>query len=91
MVGFAMMHGALPFILIAGLIGFLGGLLWVVVSLVLLIRRRFRVPVTDWIPVILLLLLAVPSFIPCEAWEEFIVRVAGLEAGTEDGFQGEET
>jgi hypothetical protein len=77
MVGFAMMHGALPFILIAGFIGLPGGLLWVVVSLVLLIRRKFRVSVTDWIPIILLLLLAVPFFIPYEAWEEFMVRIAG--------------
>jgi hypothetical protein len=46
-----------------------GGFFWPVL--------RFRVSVTDWIPIILLLLLAVPSFIPYEAWEEFIVRVAG--------------
>lgn len=77
MVGFAMAHGALPFILIAGLIGLLGGLLWLTVSLVLLIQRRFRVPLTDWIPIILLLFLAAPFFIPYEAWEEFMVRVAG--------------
>jgi hypothetical protein len=77
MVGFAMMHGALPLILIAGLIGLLGGMLWLVVSLVLLILRKFRVPLTDWIPIILLLLLAVPFFIPYEAWEEFMVRIAG--------------
>ena len=58
MVGFAMMNGALPFIFIAGLIGLVGGLLWLTVSLVLLLRRKFRVSLTDWIPIILLRLLA---------------------------------
>ena len=77
MVGFAMMHGALPFILIPGFIGLPGTLLWVAVSLVLLIRRKFRVPAIDWIPVILSLLLAALLFIPYEAWEEFMVRIAG--------------
>jgi hypothetical protein len=77
MVGFAMMHGALPIVLIAGLIGLLGGLFWLVVSLVLLILKKFRVPRSDWIPIILLLLLAVPIFIPYEDWEEVTVRVAG--------------
>jgi hypothetical protein len=77
MVGFAMMHGALPLLLLAGIVGLLGGLLWVAVSVVLLIRRKFRVPVTDWIPMALLLLLAVPLAIPYETWEEFMVRIAG--------------
>lgn len=77
MVGFAMMHGALPFVLIAGFVGLLGGFLWVVVSLFLLVRWKFRVPLTNWIPLILFLLLAAPFFIPYEAWEEFMVRVAG--------------
>jgi hypothetical protein len=77
MVGFAMMHGAVPFILMAGFIGLPGTLLWVAVSLVLLIRRRFQVPVTDWIPMILLLLLVALLFTPYEAWEEFMVRIAG--------------
>jgi len=77
MVGFAMIHGAMPLILVAGSIGLPGSLLWVVVSLVLLIRRKFRIAVTGWVPRILLLLLAVPLFMPYEAWEEFMVRMAG--------------
>jgi hypothetical protein len=77
MVGFAMAHGALPFILIVGLIGLLGGSLWLVGSLILLVRRRFRVSLGDWIPILLLLFLAVPLFVPYEAWEELIVRIAG--------------
>ena len=77
MVGFAMMHGALPFILIAGFIALPGTLLWVAVSLVLLIRRKFRAPAIDWIPMILVLLLAAMLFTPYEAWEEFMVRIAG--------------
>ncbi|MEQ1354133.1 MAG: ankyrin repeat domain-containing protein [Candidatus Acidiferrum sp.] len=77
MVGFAMAHGALPFILFARLIGLPGSLLWVAVSLVLLIRKRFRVPVADWIPVVLLAFLAMISLIPYETWEELVVRIAG--------------
>ena len=49
----------------------------VAVSLVLLIRRRLRVQVTDWIPIILLPLLVALLFVPYEAWEEFVVRTAG--------------
>ena len=76
-IGFAVMEGALALILIAGFIGLPGSLLWVAVSLVLLIRRKFRVPVTDWLPIVLLLILAVPLFIPYETWEEFTVRIVG--------------
>ena len=77
MVGFAMMHGAVPFILFAGLIGVPGVLFWFAVSFVLLTRRKFRVPLIDWIPLMLSLLLAALIFIPYEAWEEFMVRIAG--------------
>jgi hypothetical protein len=84
MVGFAMLHGALPFVLIAGFTGLLGGLLWVIISVILLVRQKFRVPLTDWIPIILFLLLAAPFFIPYEAWEEFMVRVAGPGAHGSD-------
>ena len=76
MVGFTIMHGALPFILFSGLIGLPGTLLWVAVSLVLLIRRKFRAPAVDWIPLIMSLLLAALLFIPDDAWEEFMVRIA---------------
>ncbi|MDP9339543.1 MAG: ankyrin repeat domain-containing protein [Acidobacteriota bacterium] len=77
MVGFALAHGALPFILVAGLIGLPGSLLWVAVSLVLLIRKRFRVPFADWIPIVLVVLLVMTSLIPYETWEELTVRIAG--------------
>jgi hypothetical protein len=77
MVGFAMMHGAVPFVLFAGLIGVPGVLLWFAVSFVLLARRKFRGPLIDWIPLMLSLLLAALIFIPYEAWEEFAVRIAG--------------
>jgi Ankyrin repeats (3 copies) len=76
MVGFAMAH-VLPAIFIAGLIGLLGTLLWLAVSLVLLIRKRFRLPVIDWIPVILSILLVALVSVPYEAWEELMVRIAG--------------
>jgi Ankyrin repeats (3 copies) len=77
MVGFAMMHGGVPFILIAGLIGLLGGLLWVIASGVMLLRKKFRIPLTDWLPLILLPLIAMLLFIPYETWEELTVRIAG--------------
>jgi Ankyrin repeats (3 copies) len=77
MVGFAMMHGAVPFILVAGLIGLLGGLVWVIAALVLLFRKRFHIPLTDWVPVILLPLVAALLFIPYETWEEVTVQIAG--------------
>jgi hypothetical protein len=77
MVGFAMMHGALPLIGITGFIALPGTLLWAAVSFVLLIHRKFRVPATDWLLLILSPLLAILLFIPYEAWEELMVRVAG--------------
>ena len=77
MVGFAMMHGAAPLILIAGFIGLPGGLLWMLTSLVLLFRRQFRIPPVDWLPMVLLTFLAAMLFVPYETWEEFIVRTAG--------------
>jgi hypothetical protein len=77
MVGFAMAHGALPFVVDAGLIGLLGGSLWAIASLVLLFRKRSRIPLTDWIPLVCLCLLATLLFVPYETWEEVTVRIAG--------------
>jgi hypothetical protein len=77
MIGFAMAHGAVPFISIAGLIGLVGGFLWIVASFVLLIRKRFRIPLTDWIPMALLLVFAALLLIPYQTWEELTVRIAG--------------
>lgn len=77
MVGFAMMHGALPLVLGAGFIGLPCGLLWLIVSVILLIRRRFRVPVRDWVPIISLILLGVLLLLPYGTWEELTVAVAG--------------
>src|SRR5437879_5977308 len=70
MVGFAMAHVAGPLILLAVFIGLPGCLLWMLVSLVLLFRRQFRIPLVDWLPLALLPLLAVMLFIPYETWEE---------------------
>ena len=77
MVGFAMMHGALPLVLGAGFIGLPGGLLWLIVSTVLLSRRRFRVSLQDWVPVFSLVLLGVLLLLPYGAWEELTTAVAG--------------
>jgi hypothetical protein len=77
MVGFAMMHGAVPFFLVAGLIGIPGSMLWIIGSLVLLLRRRFRVPLTHWIPAVGLVTVVVLFFIPYGIWEEITIRAAG--------------
>jgi hypothetical protein len=77
MVGFAMAHGAVPFIAATGLLVVLIGLLWSIVTLPILIRYKFRVPLVDWTPLIFLSLLAVLLAIPYETWEEFSVRIAG--------------
>ena len=76
MIGFAMVH-TMPFMLLAGFIGLVGGLLWMLVSLVLFYRRRFRIPSFDWLPMVLLPLLGVMLFIPYETWEELMVRILG--------------
>lgn len=80
MVGFALMHGAAPLILIAGFIGLPCGLLWMLVSLVLLFRRRFRVPLVDWLPVALLPFMVMMLLVPYETWEELLVRIGGARA-----------
>lgn len=77
MVGFAMAHGALPFIFATGLIGLLSSSLWLIVSLVLLFRNKFRIQLVDWGPLVLLCILAALVFIPYETWEELTVRIAG--------------
>ena len=80
MVGFALAHGAAPLILVAGLVGLPCGLLWMLVSLPLLFRRKFRVPVFDWLPMALLSFLVVTLSIPYETWEELLVRTVGSPA-----------
>ncbi len=76
MIGFAMVH-TMPLMILAGLIGLIGGLVWLLVSLVLIFGRKFRIPAIDWIPIVLLLLLGVMLFTPYETWEELMVRVLG--------------
>ncbi len=77
MVGFALAHGAAPLIAIAGLIGLPGGLLWMLVSLILFFRRKFRVRVFDWLPMVFLSFLIMMLLIPYETWEEFAVWTLG--------------
>ena len=77
MVGFALAHGAAPVFLIAGLIALPGGSVWVIGSLILLLRRRFRIKLIDWAPVIFLPVLAALLCIPYAVWEEFTVAAAG--------------
>jgi hypothetical protein len=76
MVGFAMVH-TMPSLLLAGLIGAVGGLLWMIVSVTLLFRRRFRLPWFDLLPLLLLLLAGAALSIPYETWEEAMVRTLG--------------
>jgi hypothetical protein len=74
-VGFAMAHGALAPIFIVGSIALPGILLWLAVSLVLLMWKKFRL--LDWIPIVLSLLLVALLSVPYETWEELMVRIAG--------------
>lgn len=76
MIGFTMAH-TMPLMLLAGLIGLGGGLLWFLIALVLLYRRRFRVPFFDWLPIVMLVLLGVMISIPYQTWEELMVRSLG--------------
>jgi len=76
MIGFSMAH-TMPLMILAGLIGLGGGLLWFLVSLVWLFRRRFRIPIFDWLPIVLLALLGVMISVPYETWEELMVRSLG--------------
>jgi hypothetical protein len=77
MVGFAMMHGAVPFVLIAGIVALPCSLLWLLISAGLLIRKKFRTPFADWVPIILLVTLFGLLIVPYEMWEEFDIAVAG--------------
>ena len=88
MVGFAVMHGGLPVVLMAGFIALPGTLIWLAVSVVHLIRRKFRVSAADWMPAILLLFLMALLFIPYEAWEELMVRIAGPGSHASDFLDG---
>ena len=80
MVGFGLAHGAAPLMLAAGLVGLPCGLLWMLVSLLFLFRRKFRIPVFDWLPMALLSFLVVTLLIPYETWEELLVRTVGRPA-----------
>jgi len=77
MVGFAMAHGALAPLLIVESVSMLGTLLWLAASFVLLLWKKFRLPVMDWIPIVLSLLLVALISVPYETWEELMVRIAG--------------
>ena len=70
-----MAHGALAPIFIVGSIALPGILLWLAVSLVLLMWKKFRL--LDWIPIVLSLLLVALLSVLYETWEELMVRIAG--------------
>lgn len=84
MVGFALMHGALPFLTIAGLIGLLGGAIWTVASIVFSGWTRKWPTVANGSLVGLFLVLVTFLFIPYAEWEEITVRIAGPGAHGED-------
>jgi hypothetical protein len=77
MVGFTLVHEFIPLYLVTFVIGLGGGLLWVVASLIPLIHRKFRIPVVDWIPIVLLLALAGLLSISQGTWIELMLRIAG--------------
>jgi len=73
MVGFSMTH-AFPSLLISGLIALLGGAVWLLVSTILLFRKRFQVPPHDWVLLLLLLMLITTLLVP---WDKLMVEVIG--------------
>jgi hypothetical protein len=78
MVGYSLMHGswALP-TAVALVVGVVGIPIYLVWSSVLLIRRRFRISMTDWIPLAAVVGLTLLSSVPYVTWEELIVRILG--------------
>jgi hypothetical protein len=78
MLGFAVAHGAVPLILFAWLVGLPVGLVWMLVSFVLLARKRFRVPRIDWIAMFLFVAFAALLSVPYILWEELVVRLGGV-------------
>jgi hypothetical protein len=76
-VGFAIFHGVMPLYLVAYFIGLGGGFLWLVASLIPLIRSKFRIPLVDWVPIVLLLALAGLLSISQGTWIELLLRIAG--------------
>lgn len=76
--GFGNVHtGTALLFFLAGFIVLVGTSVWIIGSLVLLFRRKFRVPLVDWAPIILLVTLVTMLLIPYDSWEESTVRVAG--------------
>jgi hypothetical protein len=75
--GFGNVHTGtvLLFFLIAFIL-LVGTSLWIVGSLVLLIKRKFSVPLVEWAPVFLLVALASILAIPYKNWELLSVHIA---------------
>jgi hypothetical protein len=72
MVGFAMTHGAFPLVLATGIFGMLGGSLWFIASIVMLVWKRFKVPFADWLPIILPSGLMALLSVPYEPMDEIL-------------------
>jgi hypothetical protein len=76
--GFGNVHtGTAIFFFLAAFIVLVGTSVWMIGSLVLLFRRKFRTTNVDWAPIILLITLVLMLFIPYDRWEELTVRIAG--------------
>jgi hypothetical protein len=75
--GFGNVHtGTAALFFLAAFVLLVGTSVWIVGSLVLLLRRRFSVPFVDWAPALLLVALAVILFIPYGNWELLSVHIA---------------
>jgi len=77
MVGFALAHGAAPFVQVAGLLGLPGGLLWFISSLVYAARRKVRMGAVDRIPFAAIPIVLMLLLVPYRVWEECVVELAG--------------
>jgi hypothetical protein len=74
--GFGNVHtGSFLFFILAAFVLLAGTSLWIVGSFVLLIRKKFQVPLVEWAPIILLVTLAAILLIPYESWELLSVNI----------------
>jgi hypothetical protein len=74
--GFGNVHtGSFLFFFLVAFALLVGNSLWTIGSVVLLIRKKFQVPLVEWAPIVLLVILAAILAIPYESWEVLSVRI----------------
>lgn len=77
MVGFALAHGAFPWILLAGIVGVPGSAAWLLGSALYMAWKKIRPPLVDSILLAANLALLGLLFVPYAIWEEVDVHLGG--------------